>query len=89
MGSIGLREQNATHNLYTKEILDTVHGEVGDEYKSYELDWMLALELRHALPYNHRTLECRIRCWHGMDDDICPLGTVELTQVRQCGHRER
>jgi hypothetical protein len=76
MGTIGSRELECASDIHHKQILETIHGEVVQEdYKMYELDWMLALEVRKPLPYNHRTMDCNVRCWHGMKDDVAPLGT--------------
>jgi hypothetical protein len=51
----------------------------------YELDWLLALETTKPLGYNHRDLDCSIKCWHGMDDSITPLGAAMWMQ-REMNH---
>jgi hypothetical protein len=83
MGTIGSRELESAKETYIRQILETMHDEVSNEdYKAYEMDWMLALEVRKPLPYNHRSLEVKVRCWHGMDDDVAPLGNFLIFYLR-------
>lgn len=51
----------------------------------YELDWLLALETTKPLGYNHKNLDCSIKCWHGMEDTITPLGAAMWMQ-REMDH---
>jgi pimeloyl-ACP methyl ester carboxylesterase len=86
MGSIGAREQIVVHDPYVREILDRMNNEhLGDGFPAYELDWLLALEIKHKFDYNHRKLKCSIKCWHGMDDTIAPLGAAMWMQ-RETDH---
>ncbi|KAI8910142.1 Alpha/Beta hydrolase protein [Gorgonomyces haynaldii] len=81
MGTIGFRERECANELHAKEILECMHEEVyGDDYNAYELDWLLALEIRKQFPYNHRTVKAPVKCWHGMDDDVAPLGAAMWLQ---------
>jgi pimeloyl-ACP methyl ester carboxylesterase len=86
MGKIGSREKGAVHDLYAKEVLDVMNADhLGDAFKAYELDWLLALEVQKPLGFNHRSLKCAVKCWHGMDDSITPLGAAMWMQ-REMDH---
>jgi pimeloyl-ACP methyl ester carboxylesterase len=86
MGKIGSREKGAVHDLYAKEVLDVMNADhLGDAFKAYELDWLLALEVQKPLGFNHRGLKCAVKCWHGMDDSITPLGAAMWMQ-REMDH---
>jgi hypothetical protein len=64
-----------------REILERLGADhLGDSYAAYELDWLLALEVQKPLGYNHRSLRVPIKCWHGMDDTITPLGAAMWMQ---------
>lgn len=93
MGTIGTRELESSKETRVSQILETIHDEViQEDYKAYELDWLLALEIRKQLPYNHKGMDVKIRCWHGMDDDVSPLGNdIRKTNIKvlQCGHNEK
>lgn len=81
MGQIGFREKDFARDIHHHEILEQIHQEVTcDNYKSFEIDWLLALEKRKPFPFNHRALSCKIRCWHGMDDDVSPIGAAMWMQ---------
>lgn len=57
------------------EILERLGSDhLGDSYPAYELDWLLALEIQKPLGYNHKSIKAPVKCWHGMDDSITPLG---------------
>ena len=58
---------------------------LGDGFAAFELDWLLALEVSKKLGYKHRSLKCAIKCWHGMDDSITPLGSAMWMQ-REMDH---
>jgi pimeloyl-ACP methyl ester carboxylesterase len=86
MGAIGNRESNSIHDPFVREVLDRVSADhLGDSYPAYELDWLLALEVQKPLGYNHKSLKCSIKCWHGMDDSITPLGAAMWMQ-REMDH---
>lgn len=81
MGSVGYREKLIGQDVHVREILDCMQDEVSTEdYAAYELDWMVALEIRHPFAFSHRALKCAVKCWHGMDDDVCPLGVAMWMQ---------
>lgn len=81
MGVIGYRERDTTTDQYVYEILDRVGQDArSDAYKAYELDWLLALEVKKPFGFDHRRISCAIRCWHGMDDNISPLGAAMWMQ---------
>jgi pimeloyl-ACP methyl ester carboxylesterase len=86
MGKIGSREKGAVHDLYAKEVLDVMNADhQGDAFKAYELDWLLALEVQKPLGFSHRSLKCAVKCWHGMEDSITPLGAAMWMQ-REMDH---
>lgn len=86
MGSIGYREGNVIHNRFHKEILERVGSDhLSESFKAYEHDWLLALEIQKPFPYSHRQLKCSIKCWHGMEDSITPLGAAMWMQ-REMDH---
>lgn len=45
----------------------------------------MALEAQKPMGYNHKLLKCSIKCWHGMDDSITPLGAAMWMQ-REMDH---
>jgi pimeloyl-ACP methyl ester carboxylesterase len=86
MGKIGSREKVVIHDLYSKEILDVMNADyLAEGFKSYELDWMLALEVQKPMGFTHRSIKCAIKCWHGMEDSITPLGAAMWMQ-REMDH---
>ncbi|KAJ3255333.1 hypothetical protein HK103_006356 [Boothiomyces macroporosus] len=86
MGAIGAREKDILNDGYSKRILEKCKLEHdGDSYKAYELDWLLALEVQHKFSFDHRKLKCSVKCWHGMDDSITPLGAAMWMQ-REMDH---
>ncbi|KAI8927843.1 hypothetical protein BC831DRAFT_394262, partial [Entophlyctis helioformis] len=57
MGVIGIREQINANDAFVHEVLDRVAEDyTGDAYKSFELDWLLALEISKPFGYDHRQL---------------------------------
>jgi hypothetical protein len=81
MGGVGCREEEFAGKIGSKEILECMQNEIlTDDYAAYEMDWLLALEIRRPLNINHKQLNCKVRCWHGMSDDITPLGAAMWMQ---------
>lgn len=69
------------NDFCNREILERLGDDhLGDSYAAYELDWLLALEVQKPLGYNHRSIKVPIKCWHGMDDSITPLGAAMWMQ---------
>ncbi len=86
MGSIGNREKTCIHDPFSKEVLDRMNTDhLGDAFKAYEHDWLLALEVQKEFGFSHKSLKCAVKCWHGMDDSITPLGAAMWMQ-REMDH---
>eukprot|EP00842_Homolaphlyctis_polyrhiza_P000313 jgi/Hompol1/1282/HPOL_001159-RA len=81
MGKIGSREQLNSQDLLVHAILErTDLDHRNDAYKAFELDWLLALEIGKPFGFDHRKLDCSVKCWHGMDDSVSPLGAAMWMQ---------
>ncbi|KAJ3305343.1 hypothetical protein HDV03_001636 [Kappamyces sp. JEL0829] len=86
MGTIGNREKEVCNDPFAREILERMGADhLGDGFPSFELDWLLALEVQKPLGYNHKSIKASIKCWHGMDDSITPLGAAMWMQ-REMDH---
>ena len=86
MGVIGSRERSIIHNSFSKEVLDRLGSTfLNDDFKAYELDWLLALEIKKPFGFTHNGMKCNIKCWHGMEDSISPLGAAMWMQ-REMDH---
>ncbi|KAH9274831.1 hypothetical protein BASA83_002540 [Batrachochytrium salamandrivorans] len=81
MGAIGSREAINTRDRFVHQVLERVNEDhIGDAYKAFEIDWLLALEINKPFGFDHRTLQCAVKCWHGMDDTVSPLGAAMWMQ---------
>ncbi|KAL2912786.1 hypothetical protein HK105_207673 [Polyrhizophydium stewartii] len=81
MGQIGVREQVNANDTFVYEVLKRVaQDHTNDAFKAFELDWLLALEINKKFGFDHRSLQCSIKCWHGMDDTVAPLGAAMWMQ---------
>ena len=86
MGVIGSRERTIIHDSFAKEVLDRLgSNHLNDDFKAYELDWLLALEIKKPFGFSHNGMKCSVKCWHGMEDSISPLGAAMWMQ-REMDH---
>jgi hypothetical protein len=53
---------------------------MGSDYKAYEADWLLSLEITKKIGIAYTETDVAIKCWHGMDDTMVPLGAAMWMQ---------
>ena len=62
MGEIGVREEQLSEEKV--QILQRMgHENLGSDYKAYEADWLLALEITKPMDIVFKNLEVAIKCW--------------------------
>jgi pimeloyl-ACP methyl ester carboxylesterase len=79
MGCIGEREED--QSVLTMEALARMGQEnSSSDYKACEADWLLSMEITRPMNINYKSIDVAVRCWHGMDDNVVPLGTAMWMQ---------
>jgi pimeloyl-ACP methyl ester carboxylesterase len=79
LGPMSLREESTLESFAST--LEKIGIEnASSDYKACESDWLLSLEITKKMNIPFNNIDVPIRCWHGMDDTIIPLGSVMWIQ---------
>ncbi|RKO86744.1 hypothetical protein BDK51DRAFT_32534 [Blyttiomyces helicus] len=83
-GHLSPREALTVQDPFSRAILRHVgkdnRGPLG--YDACELDRMLTMEIARPMGFQYWEVDYPVRCWHGVEDEIVPVGTALWLQTR-------
>ena len=79
LGLLSAREEE-TASIHPSALEKIGIENASSDYKACESDWLLSLEMTHKMEIPFSSIDVPVRCWHGMDDNIVPLGSVMWLQ---------